>query len=303
VISGGTVFVFVRSRIALTILLLATLPIETHGVRQATPAGAAGTLVSFVPANGALLIAADSRSTTLGVQCDGRAKLAVPANPPFTIIAGTGTSEWITARFPLWPDDPCGDIAKNGVTFLDAKGLALKYLEQKMQPIWLLDLKDFADYINKAIIGVAQQNPTYVRQFAGKTMFQIVLGAFDPKASTSYVRAIQFNLTDGFVIEVKPSADHKYANGDTPDYPHFGDTITFTTHVMRGVGARHLPTSLEQINSKTSIADVSVEQASDLAVNLIEAAKLTAAEVPELNSIGGPVVAYKIDAGGIQRIR
>lgn len=265
--------------------------------------GAQGTLVSFIPANGALLVAADSRSTTLGVRCDGRVKLAIPASPPLTIVAGTGTSEWISARAPLWPHDPCGDLEKNGVTFLDAKGLTLEYLDQKKQPIWLLDLTGLANHISEAIVAVAEQNSDYVRQFAGKTMFQVVLGAFDPDTSTSYVRAIQFNLTDRFGIEAKLSADFKFTNADAPDYPHFGDTITFTQHVMLGAGTRHLPASLDQIRAKRTIGDVSVEQASDLAINLIEAAKLTSVDVPELNSIGGAIFAYQIDATGIKRIR
>lgn len=265
--------------------------------------GAQGTLVSFVPAEGALVIAADSRSTTLGVRCDGRAKLAIPANPPLTIVAGTGTSEWVFARVPLWPHDPCGDIEKNGETFLDAKGLALKYLESSGRPIWLLDLKGLADYIVKAIIDVASQHPDYVRAFAGKTMFQVVLGAFDPDTNTSYVRALQFNLSDQLTIDVKLSADHKFTNADKPDYPHFGDTVTFTNHVMLGAGRRHLPASLEQIQTKATVGEISTELASDLAINLIEAAKLTAVDVPDLHSIGGAVAAYTISAKGIERIR
>jgi hypothetical protein len=265
--------------------------------------GLQGTLVSFVPANGALAVAADSRSTTLSVRCDGRVKLAIPAKPAFTIVAGTGTSEWIYARTPLWPNDPCGDIERNGITFLDAKRLALRYLEQKNEPIWSLDLNEFADHINAAIVQVAQRNSDYVRQFAGKTMFQLVLGAFDPNTKTSYVRAVQFNLTDGFAIEAKLSADYKFTNADTPDYPHFGDTITFTSHVMLGIGKRHLPASLGQIQAKPTIADVSVDQASDLAINLIEAAKRTSVEVPELSSIGGDVAAFVIDSKGIKRLR
>lgn len=292
---------FIRSRITLIVFLVA-LPTPIPIKRPALFAGAQGTLVSFVPANNALVIAADSRSTTLGVRCDGRVKLAVPEFPPLTIVAGTGTSEWITARVPLWPHDPCGDIEKNGVTFLDAKALAIKYIEQKKQPVWSLDLKDFADHIVRAIIEVAQQYPDYVRGFAGRTMFQLVLGAFDPDTNTSYVRAVQFNLTEQSAIEVKLSADHKFTNTDHPDYPHFGDTITFTTHVMLGVGKRHLPASLEQIQTKSTIADVSVDEASDLAINLIEAAKRTSIDVPELNSIGGAVAAYVIDAKSVKRI-
>jgi hypothetical protein len=72
---------------------------------------------------------------------------------------------------------------------------------------------------------------------------------------------------------------------------------------MLGAGRRHLPASIEQIQSRATIAEVSAEQASDLAINLIEAAKLTSIDVPELNSIGGDVVAYLIDAKGVKQIK
>ena len=60
---------------------------------------------------------------------------------------------------------------------------------------------------------------------------------------------------------------------------------------------------LERIQTKATIAEVTVAEASDLAVNLIEAATLTATDVPELNSIGGPVTAYLIDVKGIKPIK
>jgi hypothetical protein len=72
---------------------------------------------------------------------------------------------------------------------------------------------------------------------------------------------------------------------------------------MLGIGKRHLPASLGQIQAKPTIADVSVDQASDLAINLIEAAKRTSVEVPELSSIGGDVAAFVIDSKGIKRLR
>jgi len=272
-------------------------------VERAEPVGSRGTLVSFVPANGALIVAADSRSTTYDVRCDNRIKLAIPKLPLFTIVGGTGTSEWILARVPLWPDDPCGDLEKNSTTFFDAKQLTVKYLEEKKQPLWSIDTNDFAAYMVKAILQAASENPSYVRGFAGKTMFQIVLGAFDPESSTSYVRAIQFNLTVQLAIEAKLAADYKFAKTDQPDYPHFGDTIMFTSHVMMGAGQRYLPASLKRIQSERVIEKVSIEDASDLAISMIEAAKRTSVDIPELRSIGGDVTAYIIDANGIKRIK
>jgi hypothetical protein len=265
--------------------------------------GSQGTLVVLIPTNRGLVIAADSRSTTLGVRCDGNSKISFPRQPSLSVVAATGTSTWISARVPLWPHDPCGDIAKNGITFLDSKKIAVEYLEQNNKPVRDIDWQDFARHVTAEILRVADSNPEYVRTFAGKTMFLIVFGAYDPDEKISYVRAVQFNLTQTLAIEAKLVTDAKFDLSSGPDYPHFGDTLNFTENVMLGQGKEFLPVSLSELHAKASIAEVSNDLAADLAVNLIEAAKKTAASVPSLNSIGGPVDAYLLSSGGATKLK
>lgn len=108
--------------------------------RQPIVGGIEGTLVVVVPFRDGLVVASDTRSHVLGHFCDGTHKVVFPANWKSGFIAGTGMSEWITARFPLWEHDPCGDIAKNGETFFDAKEIAKAFVEAQNKPLADVDL-------------------------------------------------------------------------------------------------------------------------------------------------------------------
>ena len=61
-------------------------------------AAAHATLVALVPSNDGLVVAADSRISFLGAECDGAFKIIEPARPVRTVAIVVATS-W-------WPD-PC----------------------------------------------------------------------------------------------------------------------------------------------------------------------------------------------------
>jgi len=287
----------------IALIFKAVVMIQTAPARPNSTTGSQGTLVVLIPTNSGLVIAADSRSTTLGVRCDGNSKISFPRQPSLSVIAATGTSTWISARFPLWPDDPFGDLAKNGIVLLDSKKIAVEYVEQKNKPVWDIDWHDFARHVTAEILRVAHSNPDYVKSFAGKTIFLIVFGAYDPSEKTSYVRAVQFNLTENLAIEAKLVSDSKFELSSNPDYPHFGDTPNFRENVMLGAGKTFLPGSLSELHAMDSIGHVTSALAADVAVNLIEAAKKTAVLVPSLNSIGGPIDAYLLESGGATKLK
>ena len=117
----------------------------------ASSIGSHGTLVVVVPARDGFVIASDTRSTTAGVRCDGNSKMAIVGS---TIVAGTATATWVSVRYPLWEHDPCGDIAKNGIVFFDAKKTTASFLEQENKPIWEIDLKPLADRLTAEIIDI-----------------------------------------------------------------------------------------------------------------------------------------------------
>ncbi len=295
----------VRVRLAALILTIAGAVMRTspHISDARLVLGTSGTLVVTVPAKGGLLIAGDTRSTTMGVACDGNSKISVVNIRWPTVVAATATATWISARYPLWPDDPCGDLAKNGIVLLDVKKLTQEYLEGRKAPVWNVDLQELSNYMIAAVLEVHKAEPAFVHAFAGRTMFQIVLAGYQVDAQLSHVRALQFNLTPALKIEVKQSSNYKFKQDDAPDWPHFGDTETFHTHVMVGVGKQFLPASFSALQGRRRIEDVSKEEAQDVGVHLIEAAKQASALVSALNSIGGAVEAYFLSAAGAERVQ
>jgi hypothetical protein len=261
----------------------------------ASAIGSRGTLVVVVPAKDGFVIASDTRSHTAGIPCDGNSKMSVVGS---AIVAGTATATWISVRYPLWAHDPCGDIAKNGIVFFDAKATAASFLEQEHKPIWEVDLARLADRLTREILDIHAREPAYVRSFAGRTMFQIVLSAYDSGAKISHARAFQINLTEQYQINVVLTSDYKFQESSTPDYLYFGDTPNVYEHVILGAGKQFLPASWSNFLAKTRIADVTAMEAQEIAVGLIEAAKQTSGLVPALNSIGGAVEAYFVGSSG-----
>ena len=283
--------------------MVLSLPLlQFHSHRQSEIA-LGGTLVVAVPTRAGLVVASDTRFTALDVYCDGKSKVSIPRRPENSLIAATGTSTWISARVPLPPDDPCGDIAKNGVTFFDAKAIATAYIEEKARPIWQIELQDLANRLIEAVDNIYALQPDYVRSFAGRTMFQIVLAAYLPAQQASFVRALELNLTPQFRIHAKLTADYKFKQSSAPQWPYFGDTINFDQHVLFGVGNRFLPPSLNDLKRKMSVAEVTDALAGDVAVGMIDAAKKTTEIVPSFKSIGGPTELFALGPEGVVKLR
>ena len=280
-----------------------SLPLLQFPSDRHAEAGLGGTLVVAVPTRAGLVVAADTRFTALDVHCDGKSKVSIPRRPENSLIAATGTSTWISTHMPLLRNDPCGDIEKNGTTFFDAKAIVTKYVEEKDKPVWQIELQDLANRLIEAVDNVYALQPDYVRSFAGRTMFQIVLAAYLPAQQMSFVRALELNLTPQFRINAKLTADYKFKQSSAPQWPYFGDTINFDQHVLFGVGNRFLPSSLNDLKRKMSVAEVTDALAGDVAVGMIDAAKKTTEIVPSFKTIGGPTELYALGPEGVVKLR
>ncbi len=270
--------------------------------RQQIIGGIEGTLVVVVPFRDGLVVASDTRSKILGHFCDGNNKVIFPGNWKSGFIAGTGMSEWISARVPLWPHDPCGDIAKNGITFFDAKEVAKAFVEAQSKPLADTDLEALFRHVIAKVEEVAASSPDYVRSFAGSTMFQLVFGEYDEANKVTIVRSVQFNLNADFSYGGNINTQ-KLELTSLPDYPHFGHTDAFNNHVIEGAGKEHLPKSLPAFEDKKKIEEVTRAEAEYIAIGLIEAAKKTSETVPDLMGIGGAIDAYLLDSNGRQKVR
>ncbi len=265
--------------------------------------GARGTLVVTIPTSTGIVVAADTRNTTMGVACDGDTKVAIAKTTDPILVATTGTSTWISARYPLWPDDPCGDLKKNGITLFDAKAIVTAALEEQGSPLWDLSLDIVANKLIAEVINVHSTHSEYVRQFAGHNMFQIVLAAYRQTNSTSYVRAFQLNMSPTFQVTADMSADYKFEQKSTPDWPYFGDTNNYDKYVMNGSGKQFLPASLNELKKKTAVTEVTEALAESVAFGIVEAAEKTQAIEPTFKSIGGPIEVFSLGAGRAIKLR
>jgi 20S proteasome alpha/beta subunit len=264
-----------------------------------------GTLVVTTPYADGLIVAADSRSTLYGVQCDGNVKIVFPDKSQSSFVAGTGMSEWVSVKIPLWEHDPCGDIAKNGITFFDAKAIATKFIDDAGKRIADLDLAAFSHQVIAAINAVAASGmaaPILQSFTAREVMFAVIFGEFDSDTQTSVVRSVEFSMPNTTKIDAH-WRDQKYGPNDKPGSPYFGDFAGFNTHVMNGPGHEHLPPIISTYLAKQVTKDVTFEEAQSIAIGMIEAAKKTSETIPALLSIGGPVSAYAIDSKGRRKLR
>jgi hypothetical protein len=280
--------------------MLPTLPL-THS----SLVGLAGTLVVTSPYADGLVVAADSRSVLYGARCDGNTKIVFPNKSQSSFIAGTGMSEWVSVKVPLWEHDPCGDIAKNGITFFDAKAIAQRFVDDAGTRIADLDLERFSQQVIAAIrvIATAGEATAFLQSLAAReVMFAVIFGEFDSDTRTSVVRSVEFSLPSIDRVDAN-WRDQKYGPNDKPGSPYFGDFPSFNKHVMSGPGREHLPTILPAYLQKQATKDVTFEEAQEVAIGLIEAAKKTSEMIEDLLSIGGPIAAYAISSEGRQKLR
>ncbi|MEY9358966.1 hypothetical protein ABH994_001687 [Bradyrhizobium yuanmingense] len=302
ILKGGGILQSVErfAVLALTILAVGGFALGSDRLvdtRSSKAIGQQGTLIVLVPTRDGFVISSDSRAITLGVACDNSVKIQIPKRPALSVVAASGTATWITARVPLWPHDPCGDLDKNGVTIFDPKSEVVKYLEASGTQVRDADLQEIANLLTAKIIAVAEKEPAYVSAFAGKQMFNLILAGYEPSEQRTYVRSIELNLSpDGRALAAN-SNDFNLPPDGRPGYLNFGDIDNFRA-VVFGEHKHYLPPSLEELLGKPSIRDVSNELAADVAVNLVEAAKSA-----KMYSIGGAVSAFRVTAGGVERLK
>lgn len=274
-------------------------------IARPTLIGLDGTLVVTTPYADGLVVAADSRSTLYGVRCDGTVKIVFPDKSKSSFVAGTGMSEWVSVKVPLWEHDPCGDIAKNGITLFDAKVIAQRFVDDAGTRIADLDLEKFSHQVISEINLVAADGTAaaFLQSLTTReAMFSVILGEFDSDTRTSVIRSVDFSMPNATRVDAN-WLDRKYGPNDKPQSPYFGDLPSFNTHVMNGPGREHVPAIVQAYLQKQTTKDVTLEEAQEIAIGLIEAAEKSSATIQDLLSIGGPIAAYAISSDGRQRLR
>jgi hypothetical protein len=251
------------------------------------PAGA--TLVVLVPSADGLVVAADSRISILGAQCDGQFKIAELAKPARTVVMVTGDSIFIQPPGPH-ETDLCRYVATAPRT-LDIATVVRSYLEHNAANPENFLLEDLGKACVQAVQRFQQSNPQALRSYVGREIFSVIVASYDPASRVSTMRnfIVRIDARTG-EIQAARFAQIAVSPQDRRGVWSYGETSYLEKQVYAGIGRQYLAAStLDFILVKKSVAEAPLDQAVAAAVNVIQAASLTTRLVPASSGIGGPI--------------
>jgi hypothetical protein len=253
------------------------------------PSTAGGTLVVLVPSADGLVVAADSRISLFGATCDSQYKITELTRPKRTVVAVTGDMAFIKP-----PDDGVHDVCgylQSAPRMLDIPALIKRSLERKSSDPFKLSLEDLGSECVQAVQRFRESSPLALEPYIGREIFSVVIASYDPRSKTSLVM--------NFVVRIDAASHRVEADRFTriPIPPQdrrgvwsYGETDYLNRNVFGGIGRKYLtgPT-LDFILADQLVANVRLDQAVSVAVNVIEAAGRTTQLVPSPSGIGGPI--------------
>jgi len=268
--------------------VLATMLLATA---VAVPARA--TLVVIVPSASGMVVAADSRESIMGTECDGLFKIIQPHRRSRIAIVVTGDAIFVkppSARAAAYPPSLCAYLA-SAPRLLDVGAVVDRYIEQSRTTIEDLNLNDLAAMCVVAVRRFQRAYPGALQSYAGRDIFSVVIASYNSESSTSTLLNFIVRM-DGATREIQFDriARTTITSHDRRGVWAFGETDYLTENVYRGVGRKYLSERTRSfILDDKPIAEVSLDRAIAVATNVIRAAGRTAETVPPPSGIGGPV--------------
>lgn len=255
----------------------------------ATPRAATGTLVAMVPSQAGLVVAADSRATINGVACDTEYKIVVPTRPARTVISITGNGKFFRTA-DLNAATLCQDFA-HAKPLLDIGAIVKTWLEAQDLDLTHLSLAALSATCLERVRDFARAWPNALASFSGREMFSVVLAAYDPADRTALIRnfvvAIAPETSDPSVVR---SEDYRFAPQDAKNDRVFGEGAYFEQSVVHGPGQQFFDAATKAfIAGNQTVAATPLDEAVDVATNLVAATERTTALVPAQTGIGGPI--------------
>lgn len=247
---------------------------------------ARATLVAIVPSRDGLVIAADSRLTFLGAQCDGAFKVMAPAHLPRTVAVVTGDSVFVAP-----PPGGTGDLCKYLETaprLFDAGAVVMESLEKTGGgPVRIAEVRG-------ACVGALERFraafPEGLRGYAGREIFSVVVASYDAEHSVSTLRRFVVRINSSGEAEAGDTSETRLDAQSASDVWVYGETNWVKRTVLAGAGRGFVDAAtLELMKKRTPISEVTKERARDAAANVIEAAERTAEADPPPSGIGGAI--------------
>jgi hypothetical protein len=247
------------------------------------------TLVAIAPARDGLVIAADSRLTFLGAQCDGAFKILVPARPLRTVAVVTGASAFV-APTDAGKTDLCRQLM-TAPRVLDMNAVVLEALAKTGDDASRISMEDLISACMGALERFRAGYPGTLAGYEGKEIVSVVVASFDPEHAMSTVRrfVIRLDGATGHLAAAQMSALH-FDRNSARDVWVFGETDWVKRVVYSGAGRRFLKAStLEFLEVHEPVGEIPMERAVDAAANVVNAASRAARIEPPPSGIGGEI--------------
>lgn len=252
-------------------------------------ATAHATLVALVPSKDGLVVAADSRITFLGVECDGAFKIIEPARPMRTVAIVTGDTIFVDPP-PAGAVHLCRYL-ESAPRRLNIDTLVRAYLERSPDEPAQLDFSGLSAACVRQVERFRRAYPQALRRFTGKDIFSVVVASYDPASQTSFLR--------NFVVRIDaPTRRVRAARFTrTAVSPHsssgvwiYGETSYVDRYVYAGFGRQFLsPATLAFLRTPTPVGETALDQAAAVAANIVQAAGLASQTISAPSGIGGRI--------------
>jgi hypothetical protein len=253
------------------------------------PLSARATLVVLVPSSDGLVVAADSRISFLGAECDGQFKIIEPSRPARTIAMVTGDSVFV-APPPAGERDLCRYL-QSAPHLLDIGEVVRRYLEREASGAEEFPLKALGKECVAALERFAKANPAELHAYAGREIFSVIVAGYDPRRHTATLRNFVVRMDKVTLrIESARMTTTTVTASDRRGVWLYGESGYVETNVLAGFGRKYLDAAtLDFILTAASVAGAPLNRAVATATNLINAASRTTETLPAPSGIGGPV--------------
>ncbi len=252
-------------------------------------AAAHATLVALVPSKDGLLVAADSRITFLGAECDGAFKIIEPARPLRTVAIVTGDAIFV-APPPAGAANLCRYL-ETAPRRLNIDALVRSYLDRSADDPAQLAFDGLSAACVRQVERFRRAYPETLRRFTGRDIFSVVVASYDPASQAALLR--------NFVVRIDARTRRVRAARftETAISPHdargvwlYGETSYVDRYVYAGFGRKFLSSAtVGFLRTRIPVRDTPMDPAVSVAVNIIQAAGRAAQVVPAPSGIGGSI--------------
>jgi hypothetical protein len=253
------------------------------------PLPATATLVVLVPSADGLVVAADSRTSVLGAQCDGQFKIVQLKKPSRTVVMVTGDGVFIPPPSAAEPD--LCRYQQSAPRLLDMAAVVSSYLERNAPDSTRHSLEDLGAECVRAAQRFQDSYPAAFQSHLDGEIFSVVVASYDPKVKVSTLGNFVVRIDqETHKIEAARFSHITIASTDRRGLWAYGETYYVEKQVYSGFGRQFLTAStLDFILQDKPVDQASRDQAVAAAVNLIQAARRAAQQVPAPSAIGGPI--------------